>query len=702
MPLKPGTKLRQRYRIEGVLGQGGMGAVYRAFDINLGVDVAVKENLFTTAEYARQFELEAKILASLRHPNLPRVTDHFVIEGEGQYLVMDYIQGVDLRERLERDGSVSENEAVPWFLQICDALGFLHSRVPPILHRDIKPGNIKIMPDDRAMLVDFGLAKVVEKGGTTTTGAKAMTPGFSPPEQYGTGRTDPRTDVYSLGATMYAALTAAIPEDAIEQAMGREKLTPIRRRNPEVSRKVARVIEKALQVEPRDRYQSIAEMAKAIHEAVGSSVPTDLHENQTFQRTVVAGGPRSVTRRAQRVPEPIRPRQRMPLVALLVTAFLLIGFGSMYLAAPELLRNIINPSGSTPTESLPTSPTDGSVDASPLPQPTATSGFTIIQPTDTQQAPSEPSPTPFVDPQGETVTPTMQPPSTPMGGGVGQIAYVSEKTGKPQIYLINVDGTGERWLTNLPEGACQPAWSPDGSRLIFTSPCQGNREDYPGSSLWLISVDLEGNVSDPEPLPSAPGGDYDPAWAPDGQSIAFSSLRTGRPQIHVMGLDGGNLRNMNDDLARNRQPTWSPTGEQLLFTSTRGELQAIWIMPVRGGDEAHQFSRSETREDSNADWSRDGQVILFVRRKSSAPPNLVAVRFDEVERVESKLCYDGRLAGLPMAEPSWSPDGKWIVLETWPDGSNHDIAIITSSCSQYVELTSDPSLDFDAAWRPLQ
>jgi len=180
MPLKKGTRLKERYRIEGVLGQGGMGAVYHAFDENLGVAVAVKENLFTTAEYARQFEREARILASLRHANLPRVTDHFVIEGEGQYLVMDFIQGGDLRERLEHSGSVPEAEALPWFLEICDALAYLHSRRPPILHRDIKPGNIKIMPDGRAILVDFGLAKIVEHGGTTTTGAKAMTPGFSP------------------------------------------------------------------------------------------------------------------------------------------------------------------------------------------------------------------------------------------------------------------------------------------------------------------------------------------------------------------------------------------------------------------------------------------------------------------------------------------------------------------------------------------
>ncbi|TET81783.1 MAG: hypothetical protein E3J37_08575, partial [Anaerolineales bacterium] len=131
MPLQPGMILKNRYRIECALGQGGMGAVYDAYDINLGVKVAVKENLFTTEEFARQFRREATILASLRHPNLPRVTDHFVIEGEGQYLVMDFIEGVDLRERLESEGSISEEEALPWFLAISDAITYLHSRKPP-------------------------------------------------------------------------------------------------------------------------------------------------------------------------------------------------------------------------------------------------------------------------------------------------------------------------------------------------------------------------------------------------------------------------------------------------------------------------------------------------------------------------------------------------------------------------------------------
>lgn len=134
MTLERGYLLHKRYRILEVLGQGGMGSVYRALDENLGVEVAVKENLFTTEEYARQFRLEAVILANLRHPNLPRVTDHFVVSGQGQYLVMDFIEGEDLRQRMERQGVVSDQEAILIGAAICDALTYLHTRRPPIIH----------------------------------------------------------------------------------------------------------------------------------------------------------------------------------------------------------------------------------------------------------------------------------------------------------------------------------------------------------------------------------------------------------------------------------------------------------------------------------------------------------------------------------------------------------------------------------------
>ena len=271
MILERGTFLNNRYKIVEILGQGGMGSVYRAVDENLGVEVAVKDNLFTTEEYARQFRREAVILANLRHSNLPRVTDHFVIEGQGQYLVMDYIEGEDLRQRMERVGVLPEEEVITIGAAVCDALAYLGSRQPPIIHRDIKPGNVKITPQGHIFLVDFGLAKTMRGSQATTTGARAMTPGYSPPEQYGTARTDQRSDIFSLGATLYAALTGATPEDALARAMDQADLTPIRKHNPRISRRLAAAIENALEVRPDDRYQTAEEYKQALFSASSSS-----------------------------------------------------------------------------------------------------------------------------------------------------------------------------------------------------------------------------------------------------------------------------------------------------------------------------------------------------------------------------------------------------------------------------------------------
>ena len=146
MPLTPEAILNGRYRIISILGQGGMGAVYRAEDIHLHTPIAVKENLFLTSEYSRQFEREATIMARLRHPHLPRVRDFFDNPGQGQYLVMDFIEGEDLRQRIERLGTISEVDTILIGVAICDALQYLHTRIPPIIHRDLKPGNIKITP----------------------------------------------------------------------------------------------------------------------------------------------------------------------------------------------------------------------------------------------------------------------------------------------------------------------------------------------------------------------------------------------------------------------------------------------------------------------------------------------------------------------------------------------------------------------------
>ena len=264
MPLSSGQVLRERYRIEDRLGQGGMGAVYRAWDQNLSIPVVVKENLIATQEAQRQFRREAGLLATLRHPNLARVTDHFYLPGQGQYLVMDYVDGDDLNQVLGRHGGVEESLAVDWIGQVLLALGYLHGN--NVIHRDVKPANIKITPQGQVFLVDFGLAKLHDPSQETSIGARGMTPGYAPPEQYGQGRTDARTDIFSVGATLYALLTGQQPPDAWELVARRATLVPPRQLNAGVSAGAEAAVLKAMQMAPDDRFQTARQFRQALLE----------------------------------------------------------------------------------------------------------------------------------------------------------------------------------------------------------------------------------------------------------------------------------------------------------------------------------------------------------------------------------------------------------------------------------------------------
>lgn len=724
MTIDRGSLLINRYRILEILGQGGMGSIYRAEDENLGVHVAVKENLFTSEEYARQFRREAVILANLRHPNLPRVTDHFVIDGQGQYLVMDYIEGEDLRERIDIQGLLSDVDAVILGQAICEALSYLHSRQPQVVHRDIKPGNIKITPAGTVILVDFGLAKVTQDSQVTTTGARAMTPGYSPPEQYGTARTDPRSDIYSLGASLYMAVTGALPEDALARAMGQIDLTPVRRHDPKVSRRLAAVIEKSMAVRPEQRYQNAEEFKRALSNTrvitgrrakkeatLIAAAQIDSENSPNSSAVMFSDGSQQVQGGSS------SPANGASLAAMgsgkrgigcwLIAAFFIVLItavvGGAYIFQPQLINQAIalipedlvsipialNPA--TPTNFPSSTPDQGATElmvgaAKTATQPAASPTPGSADSTSTSTATAGPTRRP-------TPSATFTPAPTPLGGGSGQIAYASDVTGLPQIWLMNSDGTASRQITDMQEGACQPAWSPDGERLAFISPCGGNQETYPGAGIFIINVD----GSETTPLPSAPGGDFDPAWSPDGSSIAFTSLRDyNRAQIYEIDLEDNDVHSISANTVRDSQPAWSPDGREIAFVTTRRGPYQIWIMDP-DGEAAVLLSRSGSLKDTHPDWSPDELVIMFTQTELlGGVPRLVAMRVEEGNLIENRVVQEV----IPMRESDYSPDGAWIAFESWPEGSNHDIYIMTANGSVRQRLTDQEGFEFDAAWRP--
>ena len=229
-----------------------MGAVYLAYDLRLGNRlVVVKENIGGDAQ---QFQIEANILAVLSHPNLPRVGDHFTESSGAQYLVMDYFEGQNLEEIVQQCGALAEKDALAWMAQIFDAVKYLHAN--RIIHRDIKPQNIIITPQGKAVLVDFGIAKIHVTGSPTMSGARSLgSPGFAPPEQY-SGGTDERSDVYALGATLYFLLTACVPQDAPSRAAG-TLLTPPRTINSAILPNTDAVITAAMHLNASQRYAFI-------------------------------------------------------------------------------------------------------------------------------------------------------------------------------------------------------------------------------------------------------------------------------------------------------------------------------------------------------------------------------------------------------------------------------------------------------------
>lgn len=276
--LKKEQVIKDRYQIREIIGQGGMGCVYLADDLRLAGRLCALKAVYyeknlpeeVIVQTREQFKREATVLARLDHPNLPKVSDFFSDE-ERDYLVMDFVPGEDLRtlmlEEKKKGQFLEERKVLNWASQIADALAYLHGQDPAILHRDIKPSNIKLTPNGIIKLVDFGLVKILVYGEKTITVVQGHGSAYyTPLEQYGgdTGHTDPRSDVYSFGATLFHLLTNKAPIEARERFLERESELPMREVNNKISPRTEQAIMIAMKVHPDQRFQTMGKFKEAL------------------------------------------------------------------------------------------------------------------------------------------------------------------------------------------------------------------------------------------------------------------------------------------------------------------------------------------------------------------------------------------------------------------------------------------------------
>lgn len=259
---KIGSVIINKYEILKLIGRGGMSKVYLAMDIRLNKQWAVKE--IEKKAYDKNNEVviqsaiaEANMIKKLDHPSLPRIVD-IIDNGNVIYVVMDYIEGEALSKVVDEYGAQPQDIVIEWAMQLCDVLDYLHTRTPPIIYRDMKPGNIMLKPDGNIKLIDFGIAREYKEKNLADT-VSLGTRGYAAPEQFGgKGQTDARTDIYCLGVTLYHLITGQNPSEPPYE------IYPIRHWNPQLSAGLEAIIQKCIQLNPEDRYQSCAELMYAL------------------------------------------------------------------------------------------------------------------------------------------------------------------------------------------------------------------------------------------------------------------------------------------------------------------------------------------------------------------------------------------------------------------------------------------------------
>ncbi|OQY90403.1 MAG: hypothetical protein B6D38_03680 [Anaerolineae bacterium UTCFX1] len=663
-----GKTLGGRYTLIEKIKEGGMAMVYKARDTNLDRFVAVKLILpqrELSERFLARFKREAKSHARLSHPNIVTVFDYGEFEDK-PYIVMEYIPDGTLKDLLGKP--LLWQNAAQLIVVIAEALAFAHAQ--GIIHRDVKPSNILMLGRRDPHLADFGIAKLIEGDEETAdlTGAGIVgTYKYMAPEQ-GVGKSDERSDIYSLGVVFYQLVTGKLPFDAdsdmaVMLKKNTEPLPPPRQYVPNLPLAVENVLIKALARDPKNRFKDMRKFSAALGRLLlNADAPRMLAEpltdetiSSTFENT---GRTNGFTKKGT-------------ITWILSGGIVLICIVAL-LAGVLLFGKILSGTGAA-EDSPQTTDISPVATEPPLSSPTLASSFdpsSPIEPTSTSVTtelplPSLPEPTPTL---------------VPSNGNL--IAFNSRMAGNADIYIVGIDGTGLTQLTTSTAHDLYPSWSPDGTQLVYQTNEGGDQEiaiinisskryhaitnngcnDWgpvwsPDGDWIAFYSDCDGerniykmrtNGNDRVQLTFTSGSNsWLPSWSPDGRKITLSSNRSGKYYVYVMDADGGG----EVQLAKGCVSYYSPDGSQILYGVYCNDTGEFWLMNADG---SNQRPITDGVECKNATWSPDGKSIVFQLSKSTGdgPFQIYIMDLDDPDRSNWSLVTDYDVNG---AAPVWQP-----------------------------------------------
>jgi len=669
------------YHVEKLLGLGGMGEVYLAFDEKLKRKLALKllpPEYGSDDERVKRFELEARAISSLNHPGIVTIYDVGNFEGIN-YIATEYVEGKTLRELM--GGEFKMRNIILNCIQICDALAAAH--YAGIIHRDIKPENIMIRPDGYAKILDFGLAKLTDPGhqtmrdlAATSEGVIIGTPGYMSPAQIADDTIDHRTDLWSCGVVLYEFLTGKNPfkgsnRQETFQAILTKQVPPCSSLNPEVPPELDAILAKLMEKDPDKNYQSAVDLRADLKQ-----VKRDMDSSPSWSGSSSLFMPRALR------------GSNWTVFMIPVAALLIIAAGITYYfvnrsrwTAPDWSRasraQLTDTAG---TEFFPSLSPDGK---SYVYVAKVDGDWDILLQRVGGRKPQNLTP--------ESNATDTQPSYSPDGEF---IAFRSDREPRG-IYIMGATGENVKRVADF---GYHPAWSPNGKEVAIST--RGNdlpdvRNSVP-SEIWVINID----TGERRMLTNADA--MQPAWSPDGKYIAcwFMPTASGRSDVGIMPAAGGEPIVVTNDGSSNWNPVWAPDGKYLYYASDRTGSMSFWRVAV--GADGRPTSEPESvftpsKFSRHLAFSRDGKRFIYVATDNRSNLQAVKVEKDTLKPIGDPFWIT--TGDRQVSRPDLSPDGSRFVIRM-PRRTQDDIVTLDSRGGDLRDITNDAAFDRYPRWSP--